>query len=44
MRSRLRALSAGNTCRACFYASRAEVETLYTVRGFLGGLRTLVGA
>ena len=33
---------AGHDCRACFYASRAEVETLYTVRGFLGGLRTLV--
>ncbi len=44
MRARLRAISAGNTCRACFYASRAEVETLYTVRGFLGGLRTLVSA
>jgi MoaA/NifB/PqqE/SkfB family radical SAM enzyme len=44
VRRRLRASSAGNTCRACFYASRAEVETLYTVRGFLGGLRTLVSA
>ncbi len=44
VRARLRAISAGNACRACFYASRAEVETLYTVRGFLGGLRTLVSA
>ena len=44
VRKRLRASSAGNTCRACFYASRGEIETLYTVRGFLGGLRTLVNA
>ncbi len=41
---RLRAIAAANDCRACFYASRAEVETLYSVRGFLGGLRTLVSA
>ena len=33
-----------NECRACWYASRAEVEALYTVRGFLGGLATLVRA
>lgn len=44
VRTRLRAIAAGHTCRACFYASRAEVETLYTIRGFLGGLRTLVSA
>lgn len=42
MRPRLRALAAANDCQACFYASRAEVETLYTLRGFLDGLRTLV--
>ena len=38
----LRAAQPANDCRACLYASRAEVETLYTVRGFLAGLRTLV--
>ena len=41
---RLRAAHAVNDCRACWYASRAEIESLYTVRGFLGGLRTLVTA
>jgi MoaA/NifB/PqqE/SkfB family radical SAM enzyme len=41
---RLRAAPAGGDCRACWYASRAEVEALYTVRGFLSGLRTLVTA
>ena len=40
----LRAAHAANDCRACFYASRAEIEALYTVRGFLGALRTLVTA
>lgn len=44
MRPRLRALAAANDCQACFYASRAEVETLYTLRGLLDGLRTLVRA
>ena len=44
VRPRLRELAAANDCRACFYASRAEVETLYTVRGLLDGLRTLVRA
>jgi MoaA/NifB/PqqE/SkfB family radical SAM enzyme len=39
---RLRAIQAANTCRACWYASRGEVEGLYTVRGFLGGLAELV--
>ena len=29
---------------ACWYASRAEIESLYTVRGFIAGLRTLVTA
>jgi hypothetical protein len=41
---RLRAAHAANDCRACWYASRAEVEALYTVRGFLGGLTALVRA
>lgn len=31
-----------NGCRACWYASRAEIEALYTVRGFLSGLGELV--
>jgi MoaA/NifB/PqqE/SkfB family radical SAM enzyme len=44
VRARLRAAQAANDCRACWYASRAEVESLYTVRGFLSGLRTLVTA
>lgn len=39
---RLRAAQAANTCRACWYGSRGEVEGLYTVRGFLGGLGSLV--
>jgi MoaA/NifB/PqqE/SkfB family radical SAM enzyme len=44
VRARLRAAHAANDCRACWYASRAEIESLYTVRGFLSGLRTLVTA
>ncbi len=44
VRERLRERVAGNTCRACYYAWRAEIETLYTVRGFVAGVRTLVGA
>jgi MoaA/NifB/PqqE/SkfB family radical SAM enzyme len=42
LRGRLKAVADANDCRACFYASRAEVETLYTMRGLLSGLRTLV--
>jgi MoaA/NifB/PqqE/SkfB family radical SAM enzyme len=42
LRPRLRAVAAANDCRACYYASRAEIETLYTMSGLLGGLRTLV--
>jgi MoaA/NifB/PqqE/SkfB family radical SAM enzyme len=42
VRARLGAAAGANDCRACFYASRAEVETLYTMRGLLHGLRTLV--
>jgi MoaA/NifB/PqqE/SkfB family radical SAM enzyme len=44
VQSRLRAAHTANDCRACWYASRAEIESLYTVRGFLAGLRTLVTA
>jgi len=40
----LREHHARNECRDCWYASRAEVEGLYTVRGFLSGLATLVRA
>jgi MoaA/NifB/PqqE/SkfB family radical SAM enzyme len=39
---RLRARHQANGCRACWYASRAEIEALYTVRGFFGGLAELV--
>jgi MoaA/NifB/PqqE/SkfB family radical SAM enzyme len=41
---RLRAIQASNTCRACWYGSRGEVEGLYTLRGFLGGVTALVRA
>ncbi len=44
LRHALREMVRSNDCRACFYASRAEVETLYTLRGFLGGVKTLAGA
>jgi hypothetical protein len=44
VRARLRQAHAANDCQACWYASRAEVESLYTVRGFLAGLRTLVAS
>jgi len=44
LKPRLRAAHAANDCRACWYASRAEIESLYTLRGFLGGLKTLVTA
>lgn len=40
----LRERHARNECRDCWYASRAEVEGLYTVRGFVSGLATLVRA
>jgi MoaA/NifB/PqqE/SkfB family radical SAM enzyme len=40
----LRDHHARNECRDCWYASRAEIEGLYTVRGFLSGLATLVRA
>jgi MoaA/NifB/PqqE/SkfB family radical SAM enzyme len=40
----LRERHAQNQCRDCWYASRSEVEGLYSVRGFLAGLATLVRA
>jgi hypothetical protein len=40
----LRERHAKNECRDCWYASRAEVEGLYSLRGFLSGLATLVRA
>ncbi len=40
----LREHHARNECRDCWYASRTEIEGLYTVRGFLSGLATLVRA
>ena len=40
----LRARHEANGCQACWYASRAEIEALYTVKGFFGGLAELVRA
>ena len=42
LRPALQRSAAASDCRACFYASRAEVETLFSLRGFVTGLRTLV--
>ena len=42
IRPGLQRTAAANDCRACFYASRAEVETLFSLRGFVSGLRTLI--
>ena len=42
VRARLRDAHAANECRACWYSSRGEIESLYTVSGFIAGLRTLV--
>ncbi len=39
---RLKARHEANGCQACWYASRAETEALYTMRGFFGGLADLV--
>jgi MoaA/NifB/PqqE/SkfB family radical SAM enzyme len=38
---RLRKVSQENTCRACWSASRGEVESLYTPRGLLAALPAL---
>jgi MoaA/NifB/PqqE/SkfB family radical SAM enzyme len=35
---RLRAVSAANSCRSCWYASRGEVEGLYSARGLISSL------
>src|SRR5438445_232308 len=39
---RLRRATARNECRSCWYASRGEVEALYTARGLVGALPALV--
>ncbi|HEY5908767.1 MAG TPA: radical SAM protein [Vicinamibacteria bacterium] len=41
---RLRRIHQANDCRACWMASRGEVEGLYTVRGLLQALPALVRA
>ena len=33
---------AGNTCTACWYSCRGEVEVLYDARGFLHSLPSLL--
>jgi MoaA/NifB/PqqE/SkfB family radical SAM enzyme len=40
----LRGVHARNECRSCWYSYRAEVESLYTVGGFLRALPDLVRA
>lgn len=35
---RLRGVSAANSCRSCWYASRGEVEGLYSARGLMSSL------
>ena len=39
---RLRGVSDGNACRSCWYASRGEVEGLYSARGLVAALPALV--
>jgi MoaA/NifB/PqqE/SkfB family radical SAM enzyme len=39
---RLRGVSEANTCRSCWYASRGEVEALYSPRGLMAALPALV--
>jgi MoaA/NifB/PqqE/SkfB family radical SAM enzyme len=39
---RLRQAHAKNRCGSCWYASRAEIEGLYTLRGLVGALPELV--
>ena len=36
--ARLRGVSAANSCRSCWYASRGEVEGLYSARGLMSSL------
>ncbi len=40
--ARLKTVHAKNDCKACWYASRGEVEGLYTFRGLLGALPGLL--
>ena len=40
--ARLRRATARNQCRSCWYASRGEIEALYTARGLVGALPALV--
>jgi MoaA/NifB/PqqE/SkfB family radical SAM enzyme len=40
--ARLRTVSAANTCRSCWYASRGEVEGLYSARGLMEALPVLL--
>lgn len=42
--ARLREEQAHNDCRACWYASRGEVEALYGVRGFMAAVPLLFRA
>ena len=42
LRRRLAAASAGNRCRACWYACRGEVEALYRPSGLLAALPLLL--
>ncbi len=41
---RLRRVHEENACRSCWYASRGEVESLYTTRGLVSALPELVRA
>jgi len=41
---RLKVVHAANECRSCWYASRGELEGLYTLRGLLGALPGLLRA
>ncbi|HET6342544.1 MAG TPA: radical SAM protein [Gemmatimonadota bacterium] len=40
--ARLRAAHAANTCTACWYSCRGEVEVLYSARGFLNSVPSLL--
>jgi MoaA/NifB/PqqE/SkfB family radical SAM enzyme len=40
--TRLKGVHAKNDCKACWYASRGEVEGLYTLRGLIGALPGLL--
>ena len=40
--ARLRAAHAANTCTACWYSCRGEVEVLYSARGFVNSMPSLL--